>query len=876
MDTRECAQERGITPPSSLTCMIEPLAASVRRDPERLAVIDSEERLTYRELGERITAVSAVLRQRGVLPGQRIAYLLPNSWQQVVVYFALQNIGAVAVPLNFRSVAEELPVFCRTASVSALIYAPSREQLVAQASESIDDSVALWQVEALIAQSRACAGTLARDEECGLGELPGGYDRYAPSRIQFTGGSTGNPKAVVRTQLADLVEIEGTYLSNGLDRDRQKVVLIQCPIDHHGGHDWLCLSLAVGATVILEAGFDADRILHDISEFGVSYMILLPPTTYARLLEHPEIDRFDLSSLRVAQSSAGGMTRDIAASIFAHFPQAHICFGWGQTESGLGSSFVMTKDMLDADDPRVFSVGQPMPYIEMKIVDEAERELPAGVPGECVVRSQAVMTEYFGRDDLTQDAWTHDGWLKTGDIMSRDPEGYFYLRSRKKEMIKSGGENVFVGEVEAVIRAHPAVQDCVVFGLPDERFGESVGCAVELKAGAHLTLEELQEHCIRTIASYKKPRHMTIMASLNRDFSGKINRARIIEQCLPGGAAPRSFVREHGSPRVERVSTAPEIWQITIPLVSSVERSASCYLIRGDDTHGDLAIDVGENSDAAYAALREAWNVLGVDLSRLRVFLTHEHEDHWGALPRFQGEVGGTFAVEQCARILRHAQGSDDQRRIQARLRQEGFRAQSDADLFEVVERPVRKAALRYPVSPLHQGDLIQVGSERFEVWETGGHSRGQGALFHRESGILLSGDEVLPSVTTPVVYDGGERVMLDRYAAMLADFSSRGVRRILPGHGAVIEDPGARIAHIEAHHAERLAQIREIVAAGPVNGRVIAASIAWRIPVPWGELPSALRWITVSETFSYLDYAVEHGMIDRRIGDDATFTYST
>ena len=511
--------------------MAEPLMQSIRRHPDRIALVVSGREVTYREFGDRVNAMTASLRDRGVGAGDRVAFLLPNGLHIVEVYFALQKLGAVAVPLNFRSVPEEILHLCASAEVSALVFGKEATERVLAARAGLPPGVRPWSIGTAVdgydqlPDEEGTQGPVA-DEPV----APVGPD--AISRIQFTGGSTGRPKAVVRTHHADLVEIEGTYLSNGLADDPSKIVLIQCPVDHHGGHDWLCMALAVGATIVLESGgFDAGRILRDVDRYRVSYMILLPPTTYTRLLDDPRADTADLTSLRIAQSSAGGMTREIAQLIFRGFPSADICFGWGQTESGLGSSLMLTRRMLEDDDLRWDNVGRPQPLIDMKIVDGHGHDVPDGVAGECVVRSAAVMTEYDGQPELTRTAFTDDGWLRTGDVMVRDPQGYFYLRSRLKEMIKSGGENVFIEEVESIVLRHPAVRDCVVFGMPDPTFGESVACAVELVPGRSLTLRELQTFCVCYIASYKKPCHLTVLDSLGRDFSGKVDRARIVERC---------------------------------------------------------------------------------------------------------------------------------------------------------------------------------------------------------------------------------------------------------------------------------------------------------------------------------------------------------
>jgi acyl-CoA synthetase (AMP-forming)/AMP-acid ligase II len=171
-----------------------------------------------------------------------------------------------------------------------------------------------------------------------------------------------------------------------------------------------------------------------------------------------------------------------------------------------------------------------MPLMELKVIDEHGREVPPDVIGECVARSGAVMKGYYRQPELTRQAFTPDGWLRTGDLMVRDADGYLYLKSRKKEMIKSGGENVFVGEVETVIREHPAVLDVMVYGTPDDRFGEAVAAAVELRPGRQLTLPQLQDFCRARLASFKKPRSLEVLETLDRDYSGKVRRDDVLHR----------------------------------------------------------------------------------------------------------------------------------------------------------------------------------------------------------------------------------------------------------------------------------------------------------------------------------------------------------
>lgn len=504
----------------------EPFIESARRCPEKPAVVHGNVTYTYREMNDRVNRTARLLvEDLGVMPGDRVAYLLPNSVEILEIYYAIQKIGAVAVPLNFKLIAREIEYLIAASGTSVLFFASQFSGKVLEASSSLSGRVRL--VSTCGAVDGCCQLEPMREGKSPV-EPVLFADPAALSRIQYTGGSTGVPKGAARTHRADLVELDGVLDSNRLTDDPDNVVLIQCPLEHHGGHSWFTAAFAARATLIVCDAFDAEAILRRIDRFRVTYMILLPPTTYVRLLSYPAIDDYDLSSVKLVQSAAGGTNRQIVEVIYDCFPNAILNYGWGQSESGLGTSLVITRAMLAEDSPLLSSIGRPMKHLEIKLVDDADNEVRRGEIGEALVRCEAVMEGYYGQDDLTRSAFTEDGWLRTGDMMACDEDGYYTLVSRKKDMIKSGGENVFIGEVESTIRLHPAVADCVVFGTRDEVMGEAVAAVVELKPGTTCTADELRKHCKSLIASYKKPRHIVFTDDLGRDDAGKVRTDDVI------------------------------------------------------------------------------------------------------------------------------------------------------------------------------------------------------------------------------------------------------------------------------------------------------------------------------------------------------------
>lgn len=505
----------------------ELLMLNVRRYPQKTAVIHRDVRLTYKEFNSRINQMVWMLSELGVKPGQKVASMFPNGIMLLVIYYAVQKLGAVIVPLNFRLVPREIRYLLEAGDASVFLFDGQFLGHVREIASEIESHII------------CLCSTPTEDWGPSIEERMDRYEDMEPvlkpdgealSRIQFTGGSTGLPKGAMRTHSADICEAMGVMNSNMMGADPDHVVLIQCPLEHHGGHSWYLSVFASGATLVICDVFEPETILKLIEKERVTYLMLLPPSTYLKLLDCPGLGEYDLSGVKLVQSAAGCTTPEIVEKIYDAFPNCVMNYGWGQTESGLGTSLVMTRQMARENLPRIKSVGRPMPFLEARVVDEDGRELPDGHVGECLVKSPAVMKGYYKQPELTAKVLGDDGWLHTGDLMWKDEEGYLYLMSRKKDMIKSGGENVFAQEVEGVIKRHPAVQECIVFGVPERMMGEAVMAVVSLRPGKTVTLKELQDHCKKYISSYKKPRYLDFIDQFDMDDAGKIRKSRVAER----------------------------------------------------------------------------------------------------------------------------------------------------------------------------------------------------------------------------------------------------------------------------------------------------------------------------------------------------------
>lgn len=502
------------------------LNLNASRYPLRTAIVYRGQHISYDELNRRVNRLANNLITIGFVKGDRIGFLFPSSNHLVELYYAIQKIGAVAVPLNHRLVGPEIKNLLDASECKGFAYCDCFDEQVQQVKEKF------LTVKTIIRSGAPVPGELSLRELADKGSDAEPTVEIRPDdicRIQFTGGTTGRSKGVIRTHAADFFQTVSITISGGLGGP-DHVMLTQSPLSHQAGLSWMNVAIGAGNTFVLCDVFDPKLILDQIQTEKATAVMLLPPAVYHRIFEFPELHNYDLSSVQVIQTSAGGTTSEIITKMYDTFPKCiAVRYGYGLTETGgLGTNYVITKEFLENQPDKAKSVGKEMPFVELKIVDEQGMEVPVGQVGECIARGPSVMTGYYNQPELTRSALT-DGWVHTGDMLKKDSDGYYYILDRKKDMIKSGGENIFAQEVEGVIRNHPLIQDCAVIGVPDHVFGEAVMAVVKLKPGHTLTTEELQEYCKTQLSSYKKPRFVDFVESFPTDQAGKIQKFRLRE-----------------------------------------------------------------------------------------------------------------------------------------------------------------------------------------------------------------------------------------------------------------------------------------------------------------------------------------------------------
>jgi len=481
------------------------------------AVIDGDRSLTWGEVGDRVARLAGVLQQQGVQRGDRVAVLSLNSSRYLELYLATAWAGAVIVPLNIRwSVAENRDALedcgAKIMFIDAAFEQPARElaaQVPGVALAWADDAPAPADIpgyEALLA-----GATAVDDAMC---------DRDALAGIFYTGGTTGRSKGVMLSH-GNLVANAMNALAEGLFAS-DTVYIHAAPMFHlANGAAMYSLLISGGCNVILKS-FSPEGLAGLIQRHKATEMLLVP-TMIQMLVDSPAIAGFDLSSVRRIVYGASPISEAVLDRAAARLPGAGFVQLYGMTELSPIATCNSAANHVGAarDIGRHRSAGRATFGVDVRIVDDSNRELPRGEIGEIVVRGDTVMMGYWQRPEETAKA-VIDGWMHTGDGGYMDADGFVFVVDRIKDMIISGGENIYSTEVENTVAQHPAVLQCAVIGIPHEHWGETVHAVIVLKPGAETTQDDVIAFCKARIAGYKCPRSVEIRTELPMSGAGKI------------------------------------------------------------------------------------------------------------------------------------------------------------------------------------------------------------------------------------------------------------------------------------------------------------------------------------------------------------------
>ncbi|MGC1410149.1 MAG: AMP-binding protein [Acetobacteraceae bacterium] len=499
-------------------------------------------RWSYRELGEKVDAFAAGLIALGLKPGERIGIWSPNNAEWVVTQFATAKAGLILVNINPAYRLAELEyalnkVGCRalitatsfkTSDYVAMITTLAPELLHARAGHL--DAAKLPSLRSVIqigpdtvpgaipfANVYELGGAAERARSAELADI---LQFDEPINIQFTSGTTGLPKGATLTHHNILNN--GYFLGEAMAYTEQDKVCIPVPLYH-------CFGMVIGnlacvthgaAMVLPGEGFDPLATLQAVADEHCTSLYGVP-TMFIAELDHPDFERFDLSSLRTGMMAGAPCPIEVMRRCIRDMHLTEMTIGYGMTET----SPVSTQTALD--DPverRVSTVGRAHPHVEVKIIDGEGRIVPRGTPGEFCTRGYSVMLGYWDDAERTKQAIDTAGWMHTGDLATMDADGYCNIVGRIKDMVIRGGENVYPREVEEFLYRHPKIQDVQVFGVPDQRYGEELCAWIKPRPGETLTAEDVRDFCRDQIAHYKVPRHIRFVDEFPMTVTGKIQK----------------------------------------------------------------------------------------------------------------------------------------------------------------------------------------------------------------------------------------------------------------------------------------------------------------------------------------------------------------
>ena len=477
------------------------LADRARLTPDRVAIRFLGGELTYAELDRRATRLAAGLAERGLRRGDRLATLTQTSPDHVATLFACARLGAALQPISWRLAPAEVAYQLADAEPALLLVSAEHEGLARETGTDIE----IARIGDPTLEADGDVGDIARDDD--------------PLLLVYTSGTTGKPKGALLTH-ANCFWTNLSFDRTTSLRD-DDVVLQVLPQFHVGG--WNVQPLLAwwkGATVVLEPSFDAGRALRLIAEQRVTTMMGVP-ATYLFLAEQEGFAEADLSSLRLAVVGGAPMPESLLETWQAR--GIEIVQGYGLTEAAPN---VLCLPPEEASRKLGFA-GKPYPHVDVALRDaDTGAFLDGATIGELVVRGPNVFAGYWRNAEATGAAFA-DGWLLTGDVAARDEEGYYRIVGRTKDMVISGGENVYPAEIENALHEHPAVKEAAVVGVPDERWGEA--CLAFVVLAGEATEDELLEHCRARLARYKVPKDVRFVESLPRNALDKVVKADLLE-----------------------------------------------------------------------------------------------------------------------------------------------------------------------------------------------------------------------------------------------------------------------------------------------------------------------------------------------------------
>lgn len=495
------------------------LRRSAARFPDKTAIVYGQLRQTYAELDIVVNRTANGLSERGVRKGDRIALLSHNNHSFVVAHFALARLGAILVPINFMLGPTEVAYILEHSGATGMIVEDALLKTADAAIKTADAERSVRVRGVIVEHGTDTSGgwealqTWMEHPDATVPDVTLADDD--PLQLLYTSGTESRPKGATLTSRSLIAQYVSCIVDGQMSAN--DVEVHSMPLFHCAQlHCFLTPDIYLGATSIILPGPEPASILATIERERAT-KLFCPPTVWIALLRHPDFGTRDLSSLAKGYYGASIMPVEVLKELSRRLPSVRLFNFYGQTEMSPVATILTPEDQMR----KAGSAGRPCINVETIIVDDDDRPVPPGTEGEIVHRSPHAMLNYWNDPEKTAESF-RNGWFHSGDLGVIDEEGYLYVVDRKKDMIKTGGENVASREVEEAIYAHPAVAEVAVFGVSHPRWIEAVTAAVVLRSGQTLTADELIAFCREGLAGYKTPKYVVIVDQLPKNASGKI------------------------------------------------------------------------------------------------------------------------------------------------------------------------------------------------------------------------------------------------------------------------------------------------------------------------------------------------------------------
>jgi acyl-CoA synthetase (AMP-forming)/AMP-acid ligase II len=501
--------------------------------PDQELIVFEGTRLTYAGALKRVRRLATSLQKLGVKPGDRVAALQTNSNQFIETYYATATLGATFVPLNYRAKQPEIEYMVTAADVKVLFVGSRYVDQIKQLQPKFTS------VKHYVAMESPAPGMLDFEKLVDDGSTDiedAEVDESDVSILMYTSGTTSLPKGVMLTYGDFTNYVVGTVeMADGSDRGTS---LLCAPLYHIAGTANIMTAIWAGRKIVVLKQFEPKEWLEAVHKEKITHAFVVP-TMLKQLIDHPEFSKYDMSSLQNLSYGGAPMPFPVIRKAIEVFPKGTgFVNAFGQTETTSTLTVLGPNDHrldgppaeVERNLKRLTSVGLPLPDVEVQVLDDDNKPLPANEIGEVVIRTPRVMKGYAGQESATAALLDADGWLHTRDMGYLDEDGYVYLVGRKDDIIIRGGENIAPAEIEAVLHAHPSVDEAAVIGIPDVDWGQKIAAFVALRPGKTASNDELADFCRQRLASFKKPEIIRFVDALPKNPLGKILKKELKSQ----------------------------------------------------------------------------------------------------------------------------------------------------------------------------------------------------------------------------------------------------------------------------------------------------------------------------------------------------------